>query len=417
MNYRFDDEGNVLPPQPKSIYEINSYVKELIEEEALLQDIYAVGEISNFKHHYATGHFYLTLKDDKSEIRAVMFRSYASRVKFKPTDGMKVIVHGRIGVYQQGGSYQFYIDSMQPDGVGSLHLAYEQLKAKLDREGLFDASHKKELPKFPSSIGIITSSTGAAIRDIIKVATSRYPCVKLVLFPSLVQGADAPSELIQGLEYFNIEDSVDVIIIGRGGGSLEDLWAFNDEGLARAVYNSKIPVVSAVGHEIDFTICDFVADLRAATPSHAAELTTPNIVEIRNKLDSFYFKAKESIFEKIEGFKSEIEALSKSRCLKNPLQMLDVPSLRLSSLADKLSASMTNQTSQIRERFINANSKLITLNPMAVLSRGYSVVLNDSGDVLKSVDQVNLDENIVVVLKDGKISASVQKKDRSNNHA
>ena len=417
MNYRFDDEGNVLPPQPKSIYEINTYVKGLIEEEALLQDIYAVGEISNFKHHYATGHFYLTLKDDKSEIRAVMFRSYASKVKFKPQDGMKVIVHGRIGVYQQAGSYQLYIDSMQPDGVGSLHLAYEQLKARLDGEGLFDPAHKKSIPLYPSSIGIITSSTGAAVRDIIKVTTARYPCVKLVLFPSLVQGADAPRELINGIEYFNIVNSVDVIIIGRGGGSLEDLWAFNDEGLARAIFDSKIPVISAVGHEIDFTICDFVADVRAATPSHAAELATPNLTEIKYKLSSFYSKAKESIYDKINSLRDEIETLSKSRCLKNPLQMLDIPFLKLSNLADKLGASMLNQASMVRERFLNANSKLIALNPMSVLARGYGAVLNEKQKVVKSIDDVDVNERITVILNDGKLSATVQKKDRRNNDA
>lgn len=417
MNYRFDDEGNVLPPQPKSIYEINTYVKGLIEEEALLQDVYAVGEISNFKHHYATGHFYLTLKDDKSEIRAVMFRSYASKVKFKPQDGMRVIVHGRIGVYQQGGSYQLYIDSMQPDGVGSLHLAFEQLKARLEGEGLFDASHKKALPKYPKAIGVITSSTGAAIRDIIKVTTSRYPCVKLVLFPSLVQGNDAPEELISGIEYFNIVNSVDVIIIGRGGGSLEDLWAFNNEELARAVYNSKIPVVSAVGHEIDFTICDFVADVRAATPSHAAEIATPNLSEITYKLDNFYEKAKDAILSKIQWYREELDSLAKSRCLKNPLHMLDVPTLRLSNLAEKLAAGMLNQVSSVKERFINANSKLIALNPMSVLSRGYGAVLDKSNHVVKSVDDLNIDDNIVVMLKDGKISARVQNIDRSKNDA
>ena len=417
MNYRFDDEGNVLPPQPKSIYEINTYIKGLIEEEALLQDVYAVGEISNFKHHYATGHFYLTLKDDKSEIRAVMFRSYAAKVKFKPQDGMRVIVHGRIGVYQQNGSYQLYIDSMQPDGIGSLHLAYEQLKTRLDSEGLFDSAHKKEIPRFPSTIGIITSSTGAAIRDIIKVATSRCPSVKLVLFPSLVQGNDAPKELIKGLEYFNIVGNVDVIIIGRGGGSLEDLWAFNDESLARAIYGSKIPVISAVGHEIDFTICDFVSDMRAATPSHAAEIATPNMSEIIYKLDSFYSRAKEAIFDKINSLREEINDLSKSRCLRNPLQMLDIPTLRLSSLADKLGACMLSRVSNVRERFINANSKLVALNPMSVLSRGYGAVLDENNKVIKSINDIELNDNVVVMLKDGRFSAVVQKKDRSKNDA
>ena len=407
MNYRFDDNGNVLPPEPKSISEINGYIKSLIEEEALIQDVYAVGEISNFKNHYATGHFYLTLKDENSEIRAIMFRSYASKIKFKPQDGMRVIVHGRIGVYAQAGSYQLYIDSMQPDGIGDLHLAYEQLKTKLSAEGLFDEAHKKGLPFFPNAIGIITSSTGAAVRDIIKVATRRYPLAKLILFPSLVQGSEAPAELVKGIEYFNIMNSVDVIIIGRGGGSIEDLWAFNDEGVARAVFKSSIPVISAVGHEIDYTICDFVADVRAATPSHAAELATPDISEIIYRLNSFQERALDAIKDNISSYRALLDSLSSSRVFTKPLTMLDVPNLRLANLTEKLTSTVTDSLGEKRKRFISVNSKLMALNPMAVLSRGYGAVFDEKSNVIKSIKDINENDKITVKLSDGDILATV----------
>lgn len=407
MNYRFDDDGNVLPPIPKSITDVNNYIKGLIEEEALLQDVYAVGEISNFKNHYATGHFYLTLKDDKSEIRTIMFRSYASKIKFKPQDGMRVIVHGRIGVYSQAGSYQMYIDSMQPDGIGDLHLAFEQLKAKLDSEGLFDQSHKKDLPQYPRSIGIITSATGAAVRDIIKVASRRYPLAKLVLFPSLVQGNDAPPEIVRGIEYFNIVNNVDVIIVGRGGGSIEDLWAFNDESLARAIFKSEIPVISAVGHEIDFTICDFVADVRAATPSHAAELATPDISELLYRLNSFSERALDAITDNIGSYRALLDSIAGSRVFTKPLSMLDVPTLKLSGLTEKLASSATEAVSNKRERFIGVNSKLMALNPMAVLSRGYGAVFNEKNKVVKSINDINNNDKITVKLSDGDIFATV----------
>ena len=414
MNYRFDDNGNMLPPEAKSITDVNDYIKGLVEEEAQLQDIYAVGEISNFKHHYATGHFYLTLKDEKSEIRAIMFRSYSSKIKFKPQDGMKVIVHGRIGVYSQAGSYQLYIDSMQPDGIGDLYLAYEQLKSKLEKEGLFDSSHKKAIPKFPSLVGIITSSTGAAIRDIIKVSTNRYPCARLILFPSLVQGREAPDELIRGIEYFNIMKNVDVIIIGRGGGSIEDLWAFNDEMLARAIYNSKIPVISAVGHEIDYTICDFVADVRAATPSHAAELATPDAKELSYKINSFRDRALDAILDNIEAYKGRVLDLSSSRVFKKPLSMLDIPTLELSNITERLISSMQGNIGVLKERFVEINSKLFVLNPMAVLSRGYGAIFDSCDKIVKSINDIKINDTVDVKLNDGKFSATVVNIERND---
>lgn len=417
MNYRFDDDGNVLPPIPKTILEINSYIKALVEEEALLQDVYAVGEISNFKNHYATGHFYLTLKDAQSEIRAVMFRSNARKLKFVPQDGMKVLVHGRIGVYHQAGTYQFYIDDMHPDGLGDLHVAYEQLKERLDKEGLFNSEHKKDIPKFPKSIGIITSSTGAAIRDIIKVSTNRYPCAKLVLYPSLVQGYDAPNELIKGVEYFNIVNNVDVIIIGRGGGSFEDLWAFNDEYLARAIYSSKIPIISAVGHEIDYTICDFVADARAATPSHAAEMATPDINELKYKIREFDKRAYCAIIDNIESYKAIIEDLANSKSLSKPITMLDIPILKLNNASEKLISAFQNSINNKKEAFMNASSKLTALNPMAVISRGYGAVFNLNDRIIKKVTDVNIGDEIKILIRDGEINANVSNVKRRNYNA
>ena len=405
--YRFDDNGNELSPTYKSVSDVNEYVKALVEEEALLQDIYIVAEISNFKNHYATGHYYFTLKDEKSEIRAIMFRSYAQRVKFKPQDGMKVLVHARVGVYQQMGSYQLYVDSMQPDGLGDLYLAFEQLKQKLEKEGLFDEKYKKSLPKYPTSIGVVTSSTGAAIKDIVKVATARYPLVKIVLYPALVQGADAPHDIIRGVEYFNIMNEVDVIIVGRGGGSQEDLWAFNDEMLARAMFNSHIPVVSAVGHEIDFTICDFVADVRAATPSHAAELVTPDLSSIIFKINSFKERAVDALNDTVEEHKDRLEHLAGSKVFTRPLSILDIPKLKVSSLADNLLSSLEGVLKENKQRFIELNSKLVALNPMSVISRGYGAVFSENGKIVKSINDVNENENIKIEISDGAVNAKV----------
>ena len=413
MNYRFDDDGNILPPEPKSIYEINCYIKDLIEEEALLQEVCAVGEISNFKKH-SSGHIYLSLKDDKSEIRAVMFRSYAQKMRFKPQDGMKVIVRGRIGVYPQGGSYQFYIEDMQPDGVGALHLAFEQLKASLLKEGLFDQEHKRPIPAYPKIIGVVTSPTGAAIRDIIKVISHRYPVAKIILYPTLVQGQEAPPQIIKGIEYFNIIAEADVLIVGRGGGSMEDLWAFNDEALARAVYNSKIPVISAVGHEIDFTICDFVADVRAATPSHAAELATPDLNEIVYRLNDFSDRAINALIDNISSCRARLDDAASSRALTKPLSILDIPTLKVNALTERLVSIIKERLNNKREKFIYSSSKLSALNPMSVLSRGYGAIFDKNEKVIKSINDVNIGENVTVKIRDGSIKATVYDVERKN---
>lgn len=406
VNYSFDDNGNELPPKNKTVTEINEYIKWLIDGEAQLQDIYVVGELSNFKKH-TTGHCYFSLKDEKSEIRAVMFASYAKKLNFKPENGMKLLVHARVSVYPQGGSYQLYVDAMQPDGIGSLYLAYEQLKAKLSKEGLFNDEFKKPIPKYPNKIGVITSPTGAAIRDIINVATRRMPNVQILLYPTLVQGSEAAADLTKAVEYFNIENNVDVIIIGRGGGSIEDLWAFNDENLARAIFKSQIPVISGVGHEIDFTICDFVADIRAATPSQAAEFATTDINETIKILNGFETRAINSLLGYVSYYKEKLENIKNKRVFKIPESMLDIPKMRFSSIVEGLKSNMTEINMSYRERFAKVNSKLIALNPMSVLSRGYGAIYNENNEIVKSSKSVKNGDRVKVKLFDGDFNATV----------
>lgn len=411
MEYIFDENGNELLPEPKTVAQVNEYVKCLIEEEMLLQDIYVCGEVSNFKNH-SSGHFYFTLKDSSSEIRAVMFRSYAQKVKFNIENGLKVIVRARVGVFESAGMYQLYVNTMQPEGMGALHLAFEQLKSKLLKEGLFDEAHKRPIPKFPKRIGIITSPTGAAVRDIINIATRRYNLASLILFPSLVQGEEAAGQLISGIDYFNITESVDVIIIGRGGGSIEDLWAFNDEYLARAIYNSKIPVISAVGHEIDFTICDFVADLRAPTPSAAAELATPNLADIVAKIDGFKSRSILAISSLIEEYKTRLEYISSSKVFKSPISMLEIPKLRLSAAKKELISTFTRAVMTKRNDFSQKVAKINALNPLSILSRGYATVTSDEGKTIKSINDIEKNSMISIRFLDGSAQATIDSKER-----
>lgn len=411
MEYIFDENGNELVPEPKTVSQVNEYVKCLIEEEMLLQDIYVCGEISNFKKH-STGHFYFTLKDNSSEIRAVMFRSYAQRVKFNIENGLKVIVRARVGVFESAGIYQLYVNNIQPEGMGALHLAFEQLKSKLLKEGLFDESHKKQIPKFPQRIGIITSPTGAAVRDIINIATRRYNLASLILFPSLVQGDEAAGQLISGIDYFNITNSVDVIIIGRGGGSIEDLWAFNDEYLARAIYNSKIPVISAVGHEIDFTICDFVADLRAPTPSAAAELATPNLTEVIAKIDSFKSRSILAISSLIEEYKTRLDHISSLKVFSSPVSMLEIPKLKLKSVKKELISTFTKKIMTKRNDFSQKVAKLNALNPLSILSRGFATITSEQGITVKSINDIENNSKINIRFSDGRAYATIESKER-----
>ena len=406
-SYRFDEYGNELPPETITVSQINEYVKSLVEEEKMLQDLYVTAEISNFKLHTATGHMYFTLKDEKSEIKAVMFRVHASRVKFKPENGMKVLAHARIGVYEKAGTYQLYVDSIQPDGVGALYFAYEQLKNKLSSEGLFDEEHKRQLPKMPNRIGIVTSPTGAAIRDIIKVSKKRWSGVSILIYPSAVQGEGAAEELTRGIEYFNITKSVDVIIIGRGGGSIEDLWEFNDENLARAIYNCEIPVISAVGHEIDFTICDFVADVRAATPSHAAELATPDMAKQVDLLKNGKIRMQASVNNLLEVYKERLEGIVDRKIIKNPLYLFDAKKMQLSANVEKLYYAIKSQNDARRGLLEQKVIAINALNPLSVLSRGYSVVYDSKNDVVNSVNKIYENDKIKIKMSNGIIGATV----------
>lgn len=394
-------------PGALSVTQLNEYVKRLIENTPQLGDVYVKGEISNFKNHYSTGHYYFTLKDESSQIRAVMFKSSASKMKFIPEDGMKVTAHGRISAFVRDGTYQLYADSMEPDGVGSLYVAYEQLKRKLEREGLFDQSRKKPLPKIPTRVGIITSATGAAIRDMINVCGRRFPSAKLVLFPSLVQGPDAPSQLIAGLDYFNRTRSVDVIIIGRGGGSIEDLWAFNDEGVARAVAASVIPVISAVGHETDFTICDFAADKRAPTPSAAAELAVPETNELKRKISNIITREADVINHMLTLYRGRLDTLANSRVMTDPENLINDRRMYTDMLSDRLVRAFSNEVNSKKAEMAAAAGKLSALNPMSVLSRGYSAVYKENGELVRSVDDVAAGDKVEFKTIGGSVGCTV----------
>ena len=375
-------------PGALTVTQLNEYVKRMIDVTPQLNNVYVKGEISNFKNHYSTGHFYFTLKDEGSQLRAVMFKSSAVKMKFMPEDGMKVTAHGRISAFVRDGTYQIYCDSMEPDGVGALYVAFEQLKTKLESEGLFDQAKKKPIPKIPSRVGIITSATGAAIRDMINVCGRRFPFAELVLYPALVQGKDAPLTLIEGLKYFNRTKSVDVIIIGRGGGSIDDLWAFNDEELARAVAASEIPVISAVGHETDFTICDFVADKRAPTPSAAAELAVPDTAELKRKISNIVTREAEVIMTMMKYRRERLHTLSETRAITNPMAFVEDRRVALDSLADRVQRAQITSVEMKRAILAREAGKLNALNPLAVLSRGYSAVYKDGGELVKSIDDI-----------------------------
>ncbi|MCL1859074.1 MAG: exodeoxyribonuclease VII large subunit [Oscillospiraceae bacterium] len=395
---------------------LNEYIKNLIEDNRILGNIYVKGEISNFTNH-KTGHFYFTVKDDKSVLKAVMFGGSA-KLKFMPENGMKVIIHGRISLFVRDGQYQIYCDDIEPDGVGSLYIAFEQLKAKLESEGLFDIKNKKPIPKVPLTIGIITSPTGAAIRDMINVITRRFAMAKIILFPTLVQGANAPQQLAAGIKYFNATKEVDVIIIGRGGGSIEELWGFNDENLARVVFASKIPVISAVGHETDFTICDFAADLRAPTPSAAAELAVPDIFELKKQLMNVEKKMEILFSGKINYYRERIKNYESSNILKNPMNIIDDKRMNILHIEKNLTSQIQLILSEKKSQFVMRSSKLEVLNPLSVLTRGYSVVYKDSDKkIIKKLDDIDIDSEISVKLSDGFVDAQVKNKRKIKSKA
>ncbi|WP_418951433.1 exodeoxyribonuclease VII large subunit [Ruminococcus sp.] len=396
----------IQKPRVLSVSQINFYIKSIIENDGSLQFVLVTGEISNLTVHQRSGHIYLSLKDSNSVISAVMFAGNARRLKFRLENGMKVICRGRISVYEPSGRYQLYIEDMQPDGVGALTLAFEQLKKSLAQKGLFDNAHKKPLPKFPKTIGVITSPTGAAVQDITNIIRRRFPSANIVLAPVLVQGESAPEQLVRAVNKFSASKIADVIIIGRGGGSAEDLWAFNDEQLAYAVYNCETPIISGVGHETDFTICDFVADVRASTPSAAAELAVPD----RQELMSYYFKQKQYISamldRKIKTAQLRLENQQRRMSASSPKLKAEQLEKQLSAKSEKLTRFMNIYISDKENKLIAAKGKLDGLNPLNVLNRGYAIAEKDE-KIITSSKQLKNGDDFTVILSDGKINAKV----------
>ena len=408
---------------------VTRYLKAKFDIDENLQTVYLKGEISNFKAH-TSGHFYFSLKDENSKINAIMFRSNASKVIFKPADGMKVLVTGRISVYEAMGSYQIYVDEMLEDGVGNLYIAFEQLKKKLQAEGLFDEAHKKSIPRIPKRVGIVTASTGAAIRDIMTTIKRRFPICETILFPTLVQGENAKDDIVRNIKRAEDYD-LDVLIVGRGGGSIEDLWPFNEEIVARAIYDCRIPVISAVGHEVDFTIADFVADLRAPTPTAAAELAVPNMSDLKKHIDQLSIRLNEAIYKKVNYLKLYLDSVKNSFVIKNPgvmfenkKQNLDLMNTKLNELMLGKVDKLKNELEKIKKSYVLTNPKLLykdnvvclkniidkleLLNPLNILSRGYSITyMNDKA--LKSVKEVKKDDILKVKLYDGMLEAKVNK--------
>lgn len=396
----------IQKPRVLSVSQINFYIKSIIENDGSLQFVLVTGEISNLTVHQRSGHIYLSLKDSNSVISAVMFAGNARRLKFRLENGMKVICRGRISVYEPSGRYQLYIEDMQPDGVGALTLAFEQLKKSLAQKGLFDNAHKKPLPKFPKTIGVITSPTGAAVQDITNIIRRRFPSADIVLAPVLVQGESAPEQLVRAVNKFSASKIADVVIIGRGGGSAEDLWAFNDEQLAYAVYNCETPIISGVGHETDFTVCDFVADVRASTPSAAAELAVPD----RQELMSYYFKQKQYISamldKKIKTAQLRLENQQRRMSASSPKLKAEQLEKQLSAKSEKLTRFMNIYISNKENKLIAAKGKLDGLNPLNVLNRGYAIAEKDE-KIITSSKQLKNGDDFTVILSDGKINAKV----------
>ena len=396
--------------QTLSVTQLNEYLKMVIEGDRVLSNVFVRGEISNFKL-YSSGHAYFTLKDDAGQLKSVMFRSYFSRMAFMPEDGMRVIAHGRVSVYETSGQYQLYVDDMQPDGAGSLAMRFEQLKRKLAAEGLFDEARKRPLPPMPRRIGVITSPSGAAVHDIINVLERRFPAAEMILYPSEVQGAQAPAQLISGVEFFSVTGLVDVIILGRGGGSAEDLWAFNDEYLARAVASCSVPVISAVGHESDFTICDFVADRRAPTPSAAAEIAVPDMGEIIRGLSGLKSGLQTSMQKLIAQERRVLNQLTQSRVFSRPEQMLDNFRMRLDEKDADLNRAWGETLKKKGQNVALFAGKLQALNPLSILSRGYATVSRDGASVT-SAKQINENDTLDIRMADGSVRATVlQRKD------
>ena len=395
-----------MAQQVLSITQLNEYIKGRLDADPLLAQVAVRGEISNYKL-YPSGHHYFTLKDEGGALKCVMFKGNAMRLRFRPENGMKIIAMGRVTVFPRDGAYQLYCTAMAMDGIGDLHAAFEQLKKKLAAQGLFDPSHKQPLPKYPGTIGIITSSAGAAVHDMLRILRKRYPLSHVRLLPVRVQGAEAPGEIAAAIGYANHHGLADLLIVGRGGGSIEDLWAFNDERVAHAIYNSQIPVISAVGHEPDVTISDYVADLRAATPSNAAELAVPDQEALRQTLDTMSTAMAVSLNRQLKGAQQHLNTLSQSPALRSPTGYIEQREKGLELLKNRLISAQNNTLSRNHARYIAAVSKLDAMSPMKVLTRGYSMAQTEEGEVIRSVHQAKTGENIIISLSDGSLAATV----------
>ena len=395
-----------MEPTIATVSQLNAYMKRLVEAQPVLGDIWIKGEISNFKEHYS-GHLYITLKDDGGVLKAVMFKSAATSLTFKPEDGMRVLARGRIGVYEQSGAYQLYIEEMTPDGVGELYIAFEKLKKRLAEEGLFDEDKKKPIPKYPEKIGVVTATTGAAVRDIINVITRRYPYCEIIIYPSLVQGAGAKENIVEAIEYFNKHNLCDTLIVGRGGGSIEDLWAFNEEEVARAIYASKIPVISAVGHETDFTIADFVADLRAPTPSAAAEIAVPSQLELSAAITSMAGRIKTAEINYIKRLRLSIESMKP----KSPQGMIDDMRQKCDNMLYQAEKSFKLTAAEKRKQMSELCAKLDAMSPLAVLKRGYAIAEDEGSSVIKSVKDLKCGKLFKLTLSDGSCKCEVKEQE------
>ena len=395
-----------------SVTELNDRIKLLIDNSPELHLLRVRGEISNFKSH-GSGHLYFSVKDENAVIRCVMFRSSAYKLRFLPENGMKVLLSGSVSVYVKDGSYQLYVTDMEPDGIGALYVAFEQLKQRLDTEGLFNPAHKKPLPITPKTVGVVTSPTGAAVRDIINVTGRRFPMAKILLFPALVQGDGAAESIISGIRFFNEHRSADVIIVGRGGGSIEDLWAFNDERLAREIYASEIPVISAVGHETDFTIADFVADVRAATPSAAAELAVPDATSLMSGFIAEYLAMRASVEKKIRIFKEAVQSIFNRGIRSQSERYYNERKMRTLMLEQAINSSRERLLSVKKAQLSEYSARLSALNPMSVLARGYSVTVDKNGESIVDVDKVGIGDNVGVILQNGELFAKITDKKRN----
>lgn len=388
-----------------TVSQVNSYIKEKIASDEGLNNLIIKGEISNFKNHY-TGHMYFTLKDDKSLIKCIMFKTYAQRLNFMPKDGMKVFVFGEVSVFERDGIYQVYAKAMQEDGEGALYKQYEKLKQELEEKGYFDISHKKKIPQMPKVIGVLTSQTGSVIRDIINVSTRRNPNVQIRLLPVPVQGQDAAPKIAEGIRFMNKNKLADVLILARGGGSLEDLWPFNEEIVAQAIYESELPIISAVGHETDFSISDFVSDLRAPTPSAAAELAVPDIYEVKQKINGYQNRLKLALNKKYEMLKLRYEKIISSSIFKDPTRMINDRAILLDKNIKRIETAIQNKKQEQKEKYVKLISKLDALSPLKTLARGYSII-EQNGEMVNSVKQLKSGTEIDIKLVDGNSKAKI----------